>query len=139
MKSTTKAYIDIDGVLLTREMTIPDHAETFIDFLLQSFDCHWLTTHCRAGENKTIQYLRQFYPPDILERLQRIKPTDWLTLKTEAIDMQSNFIWLEDYPFESEKKMLSTDGKIESLMIVNLSRPNELMQVQRSLINLKSL
>lgn len=129
----TKAYIDIDGVLLTRQMTIPDHAETFIDFLLQNFDCHWLTTHCRAGENKTIQYLKQFYPADILAKVQQIKPADWLTLKTEAIDMHSDFIWLEDYPFEAEKRILKTAGKTESLVTIDLSRPDELMQVQKEL------
>lgn len=121
-----KAYIDIDGVLLTKQMTVPEYAEPFIDFLLQNFNCHWLTTHCRGGENKAIPYLQQFYGPSTMAKFKQIRPTDWSTLKTEGIDLESDFIWLEDYPFEAEKKVLSLAGKRESLILVDLSRPHEL-------------
>ncbi len=55
-----KAYLDIDGVLLTRKHNLPEHIEEFIDFMLSHFDCYWLTTHCRNGENRVINYLSQF-------------------------------------------------------------------------------
>ena len=49
-----KAYIDIDGVLLTKQSQIPKYGEEFIFFLIKNYDCYWLTTHCRHGVNNSI-------------------------------------------------------------------------------------
>ena len=35
-----------------------------------------------------------------------IKPTDWGTLKTDAIDFGEEFYWLDDYPFQAELNVL---------------------------------
>lgn len=130
-----KIYLDIDGVLLTKQMTIPKGAIELIDFLLESFDCYWLTTHCRHGENKAIQYLSQFYHlPEILTKLEKVKPVYWLDLKTEAIDFSSDFLWLEDYPFQAEKQVLKKHNKENSLLIVDLQNTNELLRVLNEII-----
>jgi len=60
---------------------------------------------------------------------QKIKQTNWDALKTEGIDFDTDFIWLEDYPFEAEKKVLQQKGKLKSLIEVNLSRDNELLTI----------
>ncbi|MCE7995545.1 MAG: hypothetical protein HEP71_26435 [Roseivirga sp.] len=135
----TKVYIDIDGVLLTKKMTLPEDGAMLIDYLLENFDCLWLTTHCRGGENKTLSYLRQFYTPELIKKLERINPTDWSTLKTEAIDMSSDFIWLEDYPMEAEKLILRRNNKSDSLIQVDLNRPDELKRVKQRLVRFKTL
>mgnify|MGYP000657488230 CR=1 FL=1 len=128
-----KVYIDIDGVLLERGQKIPEGAIGLIQFLVLQFDCYWLTTHCRAGENKTIEYLKPFYDEKTIELLKKIKPTNWDTLKTEAIDFSSNFYWLEDYPFNSEIKILEQHNKLNSLVKVNLNDHLELKRVQEVL------
>jgi len=133
LRSSVKAYIDIDGVLLTKEMTVPHQAELLIDFLLANYDCYWLTTHCRGGENKALLYLSQFYSSDQISKLSQVLPTNWLTLKTEAIDLNSDFIWLEDYPFEAEKLVLRKAGKESCLIEIKLDRENELNRVVRTL------
>lgn len=129
----SKAYIDIDGVLLTRQLTLPEDAVLLIDYLLSNFDCFWLTTHCRGGENKALSYLRQFYTPEIIERLRQVSPTDWSALKTEGIEMDCDFIWLEDYPLEAEKLILSRNNKSDSLVLVDLTRPYELKWIIKKL------
>lgn len=129
-----KVYIDIDGVLLERGQKIPEGAKGLIQFLVLQFDCYWLTTHCRAGENKTIEYLKPFYDEKTIELLKKIKPTNWDTLKTEAIDFSSNFYWLEDYPFNSEIKILEQHNKLNSLVKVNLNDHLELKRVQEVLL-----
>lgn len=130
-----KIYIDIDGVLLTKDKKVPDYGNELIDFLTDRFDCYWLTTHCRTGRNVAVEYLKGFYRSSTLEKLERIKSSEWIDLKTEGIDFESGFIWLEDYPFNSEKEELRKRGKLDSLIIVDLSRQNELKNIENKIKN----
>ena len=131
-----KIYIDIDGVLLTKSMQPPEYSEKFIDFLTSKYNCYWLTTHCRTGENKAIQYLSNYYRDEIIEKLELIKPTDWNDKKTEGIDFSSEFIWLDDYPFNAEKQELIKMKSLDSLIQVDLTNENELKNVE---LKIKSL
>lgn len=128
-----KIYLDIDGVILKKDLTTPDYGNEFIRFLVTNYDCYWLTTHCRGGYNNAINHLSKYYSISILEMLKMIKRTDWTTLKTEAIDLNSQFIWLDDYPFESEKIVLNKVNKIDSLIIVDLNREGELKSIQKEI------
>ena len=104
-----KIYLDIDGVILKRDLTMPDYGVEFISFLITNHDCYWLTTHCRGGNNNAINHSSEYYPLSTVEHLKMIKQTNWIELKTEAIDLNSDFIWLEDFPFESEKMVYRED------------------------------
>ena len=130
-----KIYLDIDGVLLSRKQTIPDNAEELILYLIRYFDCYWLTTHCRGGENKTVEYLCRVYGDKYKSIFSSIKPTNWSDLKTEAIDFNSIFYWLEEFPFESEKEILKSNDKLDSLILINLTKPLELKRVLNLLKN----
>ena len=128
-----KIYLDIDGVLLTKDKKVPEYGEELLSNLTWNHDCYWLTTHCHGGGSNAVEYLSQYYPDSILEKLGGIKQTDWMTLKTEAIDFDSDFIWLDDCPFESEKNVLRKYNKINSLMIVDLNREGELRLIQEKI------
>lgn len=122
-----KVYLDIDGVLLTKSKKIPPYAFELIDFVTSNCECYWLTTHCKHGENKTLQYLKEYYPKNIIEKLASVQKTNWSDLKTEAINIESTFFWLEDYPFESEKVILAKNQKLESLLKINLNEKKALL------------
>lgn len=126
-------YIDIDGVLLTRAKKAPSFGPQFITFITNHFNCFWLTTHCRGGENKSIQYLSLYYEPDALKSLQKVASTDWMDRKTEAINYNEPFVWLDDYPFESEINDLKNYDKVDSLIKVDLNHPNELQNITSKL------
>ncbi len=128
-----RVYIDIDGVLLDKKQQLPQGAVRFVEFLVQHFDCYWLTTHCRSNVNNAISYLSKFYDTETIELLKTIKPTNWETLKTEAIDFNQKFYWLEDYPFESEMKILENRNVISSLIKVDLNHTNELECLEKLL------
>jgi len=128
-----KVYLNIDGVILKKDLTLPEYGKEFISFLVTNCDCYWLTTHGRGGNNNAINHLSESYPLSTVEQLKMIKQTNWTDLKTEAIDINSDFIWLEDYPFEAEKKVLSAANKIDSLTTVNLKRKDELKLVQKKI------
>ncbi|MBQ3989453.1 MAG: hypothetical protein II630_01310, partial [Bacteroidales bacterium] len=57
----------------------------------------------------------------------------WTALKTEGIDFESDFIWLDDYPREAEKDVLRQHGCYRSLIQVNLDNKDELFDVIQKL------
>ena len=134
MKNVINLYVDIDGVLLTKKQEIPKGAIEFIDFITNRYDCFWLTTHCREGENKAIQYLEQFYAELEMDKLRKIKATNWRDLKTEGINFSIDFIWLDDYPFESELRVLEANDRKDNLIKVDLNQRNELERVMHELM-----
>ncbi|OON71074.1 hypothetical protein [Hymenobacter sp. CRA2] len=105
----------------------------FIRFVTAQFECYWLTTHCRGEAATAVRYLAGYYDADTIELLQSVKPTTWDTLKTEALDFTTDFFWLEDAPFESEKRVLERYGRLHRLILVELDRLNELPQLQQLL------
>ena len=126
-----KIYIDIDGVLLDYKTGEPaKHAEELILFLTSGrYDCYWLTNHCKGDNAPTLQYLSGRFSDKVMMRLSSIQATDWETMKTEAIDLDSDFIWLDSYPFQAEISALDSVHKRTSLCTVNLERDDELLNV----------
>ena len=131
-----KLYLDIDGVILTnRNPRATDGAVDLIDFILSRFDCYWLTTHCRENNStNALIRLALYFPENVIEKLKQIKPTQWNTLKTEAIDFDSDFYWLDDYVLEAEKKELERHECLQNLLLVNLMNDNELTKIIQKLI-----
>jgi hypothetical protein len=131
-----KLYLDIDGVLLTSKQTRPaEYSVEFIDFITNNFDCYWLTTHCKGDTSSAISYLSKYFELQVIEKLNKIKPTNWTTLKTEAIDFTSEFIWLDDYPLQAEINVLTRQSKNDRLIIVDLNKTHELYRVMAILKN----
>lgn len=130
-----KLYIDIDGVLLQKgKERVVEYAEEFIDFITKYFDCYWLTTHCRHhNAEPVLKYLTEYYPSELIHKLRCIKPTDWSTLKTDAIDFGEEFYWLDDYPFQAELNVLKRYNMEDRCIIVDLSRKGELKQLKDKL------
>lgn len=130
-----KLYIDIDGVLLTIKNTqCPQYAVEFIDYIISEFDCYWLTTHCKEGSvTHLMQYLSSYYDKETLEKLKYVKPTSWVTAKTEAIDFDSDFYWLDDYVFNFEREILGGLGPTDRLIEVQLKYENELKHIKELL------
>ena len=128
-------YLDIDGVLLRKHpQTLAENGRQFLETVVEHFDCYWLTTHCRGGENNAISYLTPYLEEQTLKLLHRIKPAWWETMKTDGIDLGKPFFWIDDQPFEAEKQVLRTQDFESRLIIVDLDRPNELMRIQKHIL-----
>lgn len=113
---------------------MPEGAIELINYILQSFDCYWLTTHCRDLDTiSVIGYLSKFFPHDVVEDLKSIKPVVWDALKTDGIDFNSEFYWLDDCPLEAEKKVLERYDRSKNLIQVNLENKDELFRVMKEL------
>lgn len=130
MKTQTRLYIDIDGVLLTARDTRPaDNVTEFIDFITENFDCYWLTTHCKGDNRTAIRRLQPYMTKETLAKLSSIKATSWDTLKTEAVDFSSDFYWLDDCPLQCEIRVLKDNNCFDRLIMVDLKAENELLRV----------
>ncbi|OUJ74766.1 hypothetical protein [Hymenobacter crusticola] len=114
-----KLYLDIDGVLLTAKHTqAAVGVDAFVDFVTSQFDCYWLTTHCKGDSATALRYVAQFLEPTTVEKLRKaVQPTNWDTLKTEAIDMRSAFYWLDDRPLPVEVAQLRARGVQSRLLL----------------------
>lgn len=127
----TKLYIDIDGVLLTnKKTTASEYACEFLNYCVKNFDCYWLTTHCKGDNKNVLKYLNEYFNVEMNDTFNLIKITYWDKLKTEAIDFTSDFLWLEDNPFNAEIEILHKNNSINNLIVINLNNKDELIRVK---------
>lgn len=123
-------YLDIDGVLLTKQGIPALHLVEFLKFATNQFDCYWLTTHCDGDATTAFLYLVGKIPSEAVQFLEKIKPTKWKLWKPEGIDFSQDFIWLDDCAFEGDKKMLNDHQALEKLITVDLkSNPDQLLDI----------
>lgn len=129
-----KLYLDIDGVILTKDGKPAKHLKEFLKQVLSKYETYWLTTHCSGDSKVTLNYLSRFLKSDIIELLNAVRPTSFQTLKTEAIDFDSGFIWLDDYLFDSEIAELKRHSKDDCWIKVDLrTTPNHLLDLTKQL------
>jgi hypothetical protein len=117
-----KIYLDIDGVFLdTKEYKQMPHLKEFLNavFDVSNGEVYWLSTHTKHGKNDIALYhLAEELDKEIFEMIKGIKNTKWDTLKTEGIDLNSDFLWFDDVIFQSEYNFLEKRGKEHCLIKV---------------------
>ena len=126
MQKVDKIYFDIDGVLKGTASPQEDIVALLRYCLDNYVGCiYWLTTHCRGGENHADFALRGELPDDLVDELySKVLPTNWEAMKTEAIDMDSDFVWFDDTLFESEKMVLEQNYVLDGFFKMNPKDPD---------------
>lgn len=123
-------YLDIDGVLLTKDGKAAPHVQEFLEKMSEKHQLYWLTTHCKGNSDNAILQLFQKVPAEALAVVQEIRATNWRTWKTEAIDWTQDFIWLDDYIFIAEQMALEEQNAVEKFIKVDLeNNPNQLKEI----------
>ena len=131
-KNLKNIYLDIDGVILTRGVTPALHLDKFLSYVLDKYSVYWLTSKYRGDNKQIVKYLSQFLLPDVMPLINQIGQTNFTLDKTEAIDFDREFYWLDDELFDSEKNFLKARSVYDSWIQLNLiDNPNQLL----SLIN----
>jgi len=141
-KNSPFLYIDIDGVLLGHKnpgdsrVSIANHAEDFLDFALCNFRCFWLSTHGKDGNLHSILrvFRRHSSKISFLEKVAAISPAPWKTLKVDAINMDSDFYWIDDTPLQVEIQRLEMMDCGDRLILVNTRiHPDDLLRARQIL------
>ncbi len=133
-------YLDIDGVLLGKDIPaspvviLANRAREFLTFALANFHCYWLTPRCKGDVRPVLHYLRLYAPDDLMPLLRRIGPTNYDTLKTEAL--QGDFYWLDDSPSQAELDWLRDRNLLDRWICVNTRKsPDDLVAAMGKLIS----
>ena len=127
-------YLDIDGVLIdTKEYKQMPYLKEFLTtvFNISNGQVYWLSTHTKHGESDIALYhLQEALDKEVFEMIKNIKNTKWYSLKTEGIDLESEFLWFDDVIFQAEYKNLEKLGKEHCLIKVknNLEELVELLK-----------
>lgn len=127
-------YLDINGVLTTQNHEPAPHITEFLKYVTEKHTCFWLTTHCKGNSGPCIEYLRPIISSQALWYAEKLLPTDWKTLKTEAIMWDRDFRWIDDLLFEGERKALGEHLAFDKFIPVDLKRnAGQLLEIIRSL------
>ena len=134
-----KIYLDIDDTLINTsrfERRPANHLKEFLTYMLNNHDVYWLTTHCDGDATTAAFYMNKFVDSDITDLIMRIKPTRWKVSKTEAINMDEDFLWFDDTLSDLEEKALVAKGKLGSHIKVDLDEnPNILLEFISEIVN----
>lgn len=131
-------YLDIDGVLLTKEKQPANHLAAFLKYATDNHTCYWLTTNSKEHPKAAVNYVLRYTGPELVDSLSKILFTPWGTYKTEGIDFSQEFRWLDDYALVGERQALQKHGCMDSLITVNLrENPDQLLDITRSLEQLR--
>lgn len=123
-------YLDIDGVLLVSENHAANYANEFLQAILEKYpdSTYWLTTHGRNGENRAKEVLAPYLKPETVELLDKIKPSKWNDLKTDAINFDDDFLWFDDDLWPDELKVLEKHEAAEQFILVKLGEDPDMLK-----------
>ncbi len=129
-------YLDIDGVILTKGGMPAAHLEEMLTYITKNYSVFWLTSRCKGDSIYTVSYLSKFIPKELIPLIKKINPTDYRIDKTEAINWEKDFFWLDDELFDSEKRTLTDKGKFHSWVEIDLiTNPNQLLDLIYTKLN----
>jgi len=130
-------YLDIDGVILANDKEPAKYAKEFLKYITNNHTVYWLTTHCKGDADYTVNHINRFFDIESIGYLKKIKPTNWNTWKTEAIDFSAPFFWLDDDLFEAEKQDLIKNNALENWIEIDLAK--NVNQLEGIIADLKKL
>jgi len=137
-----KIYLDIDGTLIhARGYNAGESADGLEELMeaLKPYDTYWLTTHCMYGDPTHAQnILKHALPERLHTEVDRIKPTKWQMSKTEALDFDSEFLWLDDTIISGEEEVLRRKAKRDKQWFVHIDlevNPSQLCEVVSDYLN----
>ena len=73
-----------------------------------------------------------------MTKVIKILPTDWEVLKTDAIDLDSDFVWFDDNLFETERMVLERNYVLVGFLKMNPQSPRNGKKALDFLKNLKN-
>jgi len=125
-------YLDVDGVLLINENNAAHYADEFLRAVLTKFPdtTYWLTTHNWKGENRAKAVLTPHLDSATAALLDKINPSEWGELKTDAINFSKDFLWFDDDLWPDELEVLEENNCTHRFVMVNLEKdPNQLKKL----------
>ena len=105
-----------------------NHLKEFLEQMVKNHDVYWLTTHCDGDATSAVLYMGKYVSPEVVDLIMRIKPTKWRISKSEAINMNEDFLWFDDDPTLEDIENLKKHNKLDSLIRVNLDENPDILK-----------
>ena len=124
-------YLDIDGVLITKDLKAANYAEEFVRYVVENYpdSTYWLTTRCGEDTSKVLWYFEPIFSKETIEAMKAIKPISLLAEKTAYINFSRPFLWFDDNLFLKEKQDLIEHNALDNLIQVDLTKnPDQLRE-----------
>lgn len=121
-------YLDIDGVLLANNARLASHADEFLQAIINKYpdSTYWLTMPNDQGMSTNV--LAPHLRPETVAMLDKIKPLEWKTLKTEAIDFNKDFLWFGDDIWPEELNALEKHDAVQQFIMVKLDKNHDILE-----------
>ena len=129
-------YLDLDGVILRQAdsvagIELAPHAFEFLKWATECHRAHWLSTRDSHGQHSGI--LRSFrlamgcatLPVDVEALLTSVGATSWSVSKVSAIDLASDFVWIDDEPLAVEVEVLRGRNLLGRLIVVDTNKDDD--------------
>jgi len=129
-------YLDIDGVLLINDKHAAPHADKFLQHIIKKYpdSTYWLTTHNWQGENNAKKILEPHLKSETVKLLNKVQPSEWKELKTDAIDFSQDFLWFDDDLWPDELKVLEDNNATGNFIMIDLNKdPNMLESLLKAI------
>ncbi|CCQ74194.1 hypothetical protein [Magnetospira sp. QH-2] len=125
-----KMFLDIDGVLLTRQGGLSVGAEIFLRHIVDKHEAYWLSTRTNNG---TLDGARKaFHGLLHINLIERIQPVRWTTLKTEALPFGTeNWLWIDDELMFVERQQLEAENALGNFLRINLRKQPDILNTLR--------
>jgi hypothetical protein len=132
-------FLDVDGVLLRRRSgnmrgrdayEIARHSLPFLEWVITNFNVHWLSSRCQGGNAQEVCHafryalgVREFSPD--WHPLDTIPAARWERRKVDAIDLSTDFYWVDDNHGEEALAILAAHGRADRAIETNVDRDRD--------------
>ena len=141
-------YLDVDGTLITTNERAKQQSNytvglgclELLQYVTSQFECRWLTFHARAGYLNGIsrvfrEALKVHSLHDEWKRvMDLITPASWCSKKTDGINFDEDFLWIDDDVSSIDLEVISNRGATGRLVKAHLNHfPSELFRLREIL------
>jgi hypothetical protein len=141
-------YLDIDGVLLRRRpgnfrvrdaFEVAPYASMFLIWAVHNFDVRWLSSRCQSGDAQEVCHaFRYALPATELPAewrfIESIPAVQWGARKIDAIDLSSDFFWLDDDHGDEALATLTEHGRADRAVHIDVDRDPEALLRARQIL-----
>ena len=148
----TKLHLDVDGVMLRRTpqgFQVANYALTFLDFVTEHFNVHWLTARSHEGDTAEVERaFRHAMPNPTASKQERdaltkivsgIPVAAWGEMKADAFSEEEDFYWIDDNPDQSSLSWLDQHDLSGRLVVTSTDQhPDDLERCRAFLQEIES-
>ncbi len=122
-------YIEINGVILQEDAELAKYADQFLQSVLSKYptSTYWLLPQAETGAVTSL--LENPYLSETTQALlASAQLLTWDELKTEAIELDKDFLWFGNEIWPDELKLLEDKNLSQQFVLVDLHKDPDMLE-----------